>query len=443
MTAETRGEHGLVRAVGALGLAAGVVNVTIGGGIYRLPREVAESLGPAAPLAFLVCAAVMAMIGLSLAQAGSRVATTGGPYAYVERAFGPFAGFMTGVMTWLIGVTAIGAIGNVFIGSLAAVLPVLATPVGRTTGLVLVFAFLTGVNVLGVKHGARLSVVTTIAKLLPLLVFVVLGAFAIDPANLAVAEAPAASTVARTSIVLLFAFTGVEYAIVPGGELRDPARTVPRGILLGLGGVTVLYLSIQLVAQGVLGPALATAATPLPDAAGVALGPWGRTLLLVGVVVSTFGYLTGMALASPRTLYAFARDGYLPRALAAVHPTFKTPWVSVIVQLALCCLLAVISDFGPLALISNVAALLAYFACAAGAWELRRRGVQEEGTVAFAMPGGAIIPVLSCGAIAFLLTSITRAEWAVLGWVAAVATVLFVATRGSRAARAAAVRTAD
>ena len=325
MTAETRGEHGLVRAVGALGLAAGVVNVTIGGGIYRLPREVAESLGPAAPLAFLVCAAVMAMIGLSLAQAGSRVATTGGPYAYVEGAFGPFAGFMTGVMTWLIGVTAVGAIGNVFIGSLAAVLPVLATPVGRTTGLVLVFAFLTGVNVLGVKHGARLSVVTTIAKLLPLLVFVVLGAFAIDPANLAVAEAPAASTVARTSIVLLFAFTGVEYAIVPGGELRDPARTVPRGILLGLGGVTVLYLSIQLVAQGVLGPALATAATPLPDAAGVALGPWGRTLLLVGVVVSTFGYLTGMALASPRTLYAFARDGYLPRALAAVHPTFKTP----------------------------------------------------------------------------------------------------------------------
>ena len=114
-----------------------------------------------------------------------------------------------------------------------------------------------------------------------------------------------------------------------------------------------------------------------------------------------------------------------------------------IVQLALCCLLAVISDFGPLALISNVAALLAYFACAAGAWELRRRGVQEEGTVAFAMPGGAIIPVLSCGAIVFLLTSITRAEWAVLGWVAAVATVLFVATRGSRAARAAAVRTAD
>lgn len=435
----TRSEHGLVRAVGTLGLAAGVVNVTVGGGIFRLPREVAESLGGAAPLAFLVCAAVMAMIGLSLAQAGSRMATTGGPYAYVERAFGSFAGFMTGVMTWLIGVTAIAAIGDVFIANIAAVVPPLATPTGRAIGLVLTFTFLTVVNVLGVRHGARLSTITTVAKLLPLLVLVVLGAFAIDPANLAVTEAPAASTIARTSIVLLFAFTGVEYAIVPGGELRDPARTVPRGILLGLGGVTVLYLSIQLVAQGVLGPALAHSTTPLADAAGAAIGPWGRTLLLVGVVVSTFGYLSGMALASPRTVYAFARDGYLPRALAAVHPTYRTPWASVVVQLALCCVLAIVSDFGPLALISNVAALLAYFACAAGAWELRRRGVQEPGTTPFAMPGGAIIPVLSCIAIVLLLTSITASEWLVLAEVGAVASVIFLATRRRRAA----LRTAD
>lgn len=430
----TRGEHGLVRAVGVLGLAAGVVNVTVGGGIFRLPREVAASLGPAAPLAFLVCATVMTTIGLSLAQAGSRVATTGGPYTYVERAFGPFAGFMTGVMTWLIGITAIAAIGDVFIGNIAAVVPALASPAGRALGLVATFTFLAVVNVLGVRHGARLSGVTTVAKLVPLLVLVVFGLFAIDPANLVISEAPAASTVARTSIVLLFAFTGVEYAIVPGGELKDPSRTVPRGILLGLGGVTLLYMSVQLVAQGVLGAALAHSTTPLADAAGAALGPWGRTLLLVGVVVSTFGYLTGMALASPRTIYAFARDGYLPHALASVHPTYKTPWVAVIVQLGGCCALAIWSNFGPLALISNVAALLAYFGCAAGAWELRRRGVQEAGTVPFAMPGGAVIPVLSCLAIVFLLTSITASEWLVLAEVAAVATLIFLATRRRRAA---------
>ncbi|MCE9600925.1 MAG: APC family permease [Gemmatimonadetes bacterium] len=428
-----KSEHGLIRAVGTFGLAAGVVNVTVGGGIFRLPSEVARDLGPAAPVAFIVCAVVMAMIGLSIVQAGSRVSTTGGPYTYVEIAFGPFAGFMAGVMTWVIGVTAIAAIGDVFIANLAGFIPALATPVGRTTGLFAVFAFLTIVNVLGVQYGARLNAVTTVLKLLPLLVLVLLGVFAIDSANLAVTTMPAASTVTRTSMVLLFAFTGVEFALVPGGEIKDPSRTVPRGILLGLGGVTVLYLAIQLVAQGILGPALAGSATPLADAAGAAVGPWGRSLLLIGVIVSTFGYLSGMSLASPRTLYALARDGYLPRAMAAVHPRFHTPWVSVIVQIAICFGLAVWSDFGPLALISNVAALLVYFGCAAGAWELKRRGVQDEGTTPYAMPGGAIIPVLSCIAILGLLTSITASEWLVLLEVAAGATVIFFATRSHRA----------
>lgn len=430
---ETKSEHGLIRAVGTLGLAASVVNVTVGGGIFRLPSVVAADLGPAAPIAFLICAVVMAMIGLSLVQAGSRVSTTGGPYTFVEIAFGPFAGFMTGVMTWVIGVTAMGAIGDVFIANVAGVVPVLLTPAGRTAGLLAVFAFLAAVNVLGVRYGARLNAATTVLKLLPLLVLVVLGLFAIDSANLVITSAPAASTVTRTSMLLLFAFTGVEFATVPGGEIRDPSRTVPRGILLGLGGVTVLYLAIQLVAQGVLGPALAGSATPLADAAGAAVGPWGRTLLLVGVMVSTFGYLSGMALASPRSLYAFGRDGYLPRAMAAVHPSFHTPWVSVIVQLAICFVLSVWSDFGPLALISNVAALLVYFACAAAAWELKRRGVQQEGTTPFAMPGGAIIPVLTCVAIVVLLTSITASEWLVLLAVAAGATVIFLATRAHRA----------
>lgn len=443
----TLSERGLVRAVGTFGLAAGIVNVTIGGGIYRLPAVVADTLGPAAPLAYIVCAVVMALIGLSIAEAGSRVSLTGGPYAYVEVAFGPFVGFMTGVMTWLIGVTAIAAVGTIFIDSLAAMLPALGTASGRAAGLVATFGTLAVVNVLGVKYGNRLNAVTTIVKLLPLLVLVALGLFAIDPENLRIATAPTAANVTRTSIVLLFAFTGVESALIPGGELRDPARTVPRAILLGLGGVTLLYLAIQFVAQGTLGASLAGSATPLADAAGVAFGAWGRRLLLVGVVVSTFGYLSGMSLASPRSLYAFGRDGYLPKAIGAVHPRFHTPWVAVIVQLSITCVLAITSGFGPLAVISNVAALLVYFACAVGAWQLRRTGVQEPGTTPFRMPGGAIVPVLSCLAIVGLLTSITASEWLVLLEVAAAATVIFFLTRSHRAAHratlGAAVRTAD
>ena len=435
MTSAAPSEHGLVRAVGAFGLAAGIANIMVGGGIYRLPAPVAETLGAAAPIAYVVCAVVMGLIGLCIAEAGSRVSLTGGPYAYVEVAFGPFAGYMTGVMTWIIGITAFGAVANVFIDSLGSAVPWVATSQGRIVGLMAGFAFLGAVNIGGVRHGNRLNTVMIVVKLLPLLVLVALGVFAIEPANLTIVEMPTASNVARTSIVLLFAFTGVESALIPGGELRDPARTVPRGIFLGMAGVTALYLSIQFVAQGVLGPALAGATTPLADAAGVAIGPWGRQLLLFGVIVSTFGYLSGMALASPRTLYAFARDGFLPKVIAAVHPTFRTPWVAVLVQLGLACLVSITGSFGALAVISNVAALLCYMACAGASWQLRRTGVQAEGSTPFRVPGGPLVPILSCLAILGLLTSITAAEWLVLVEVGAVATVIFFATRTHRARR--------
>lgn len=422
-------DSGLLRAVGPLGLAAAIANVTIGGGIFRLPSAVAESLGPAAPVAYLVCASVMAMIAMSIAEAGSRVSATGGPYAYVETAFGPFAGYLVGVMTWMIGVTAVAAVANVFIDSLGAIAPPFASPGGRAAGLALVFGLFAVVNVIGVEHGSRLNTLTIVLKLVPLVLLVALGIGAIQPANLVVTDTPTVATITRTSIVLLFAFTGVESAMVPGGEVRDPSRTVPRAILIGMSGVTVLYLAVQLVAQGVLGGALAASKTPLADAAGVAMGPWGRQLLLVGVVVSTFGYLSGMSLASPRSLYAFGRDGYLPRAVAAIHPRFRTPWVAVLVQLSLVCALAISSSFGALAVISNVAALLVYFGCAAGAWQLRRLGVQEPGTTPYRMPGGAVIPWVACAAILGLLTSITAAEWLVLAEVAGVASVVFVVAR--------------
>ncbi len=431
-TSTAPSERGLVRAVGAVGLAAAIANIMIGGGIYRLPAAVAETLGANAPIAYIVCALVMGLIGLCIAEAGSRVSMTGGPYAYVEVAFGPFAGYMTGVMNYMIGITAFAAVATVFIESLGAIVPIFSSPQGRAFGLIAAFSLLATVNIFGVKHGNRLNTVLIVVKTLPLLVLVGFGVFAIDPAYLQPTEAPALSNIARTSIVLLFAFTGVESALVVGGELKDPARTVPRGILLGMGGVTILYMSIQLVAQGVLGPALGGAKTPLADAAGVAMGDWGRQLLLIGVIVSTFGYLSGMSLASPRSLFAFARDGFLPKQLAAVHPTFHTPWVAVLVQLGLACGVAITSSFGALAVISNVAALLCYLGCAAAAWQLRKDGVQVADTKPFLMPGGALVPVLSCLAIFGLLTSITKSEWLVLVYVVVASTVIFFITKPSR-----------
>lgn len=426
MTSPTaRNDGSLVRALGPVALAAAIANVTIGGGIFRLPAAVAASVGAAAPLAYVICAVAMGLIVLCIAEAGSRVSLTGGPYVYVEQAFGPYIGFLAGAMLWVLGTTAVAAVSGVFADNVGALVPALGTPAMRAVVLIVAFAITGGVNLVGVQYGSRLNTIATAAKLAPLLLLVIVGLFSIKGENLVVTVAPSASTMTRACILLIFAFSGVESALVPSGEVRDPARTVPRAIFSAMIGITLLYILLQFVAQGVLGTALGTSTTPLADAAGAVFGPWGRSLLLIGVVVSTFGYLSGMTLAVPRTLFAFARDGFLPSALARVHPQWKTPWIAIIAQLIVTCALAISASFGPLAIFSNVAALLVYFACAVAAWELRRRNVQEGGTP-FRVPGAAIVPVLTCLVIIGLLTSITWAEWQVVLGVAALASLLFL-----------------
>ena len=431
-TSSPAAERSLIRALGPLALAASIVNVTVGGGIFRLPSAVAQTLGPAAPLAYLVCAAAMGLIVLCIAEAGSRVALTGGPYAYVEVAFGPFVGFLAGVLLWLLGTFAVAAVSTVFADAVGSLAPAMQGAWARRALLVALFALLAWVNVRGVREGTRLNTVATVAKLLPLLLLVAVGAFAVRAENLAWTGAPAAADVARTSIVLVFAFSGVESALVPSGEVKDNARTVPRAIALAMIGITLLYLALHLVAQGVLGGRLAGSATPLADAAGVALGPWGRTLILVGAVVSMFGYVSGMTLAVPRALFAFARDGFLPGRVASVHPRFHTPHVAIAVQSALVCALAASGTFERLAILANLAALILYGACCAASWELRRRGVQAGGTP-FRVPAAGVVPVLACAVILWLLTSIRLAEWAAVGGVLLMAAALFMLTRGRRA----------
>lgn len=420
-------DRGLTRAIGVWGLAAAIFNTTVGGGIFRLPGSVTELIGPSAPLVYLICAVAMGLIVLTFAEAGSRVSMTGGPYAYVELVFGPYAGFMSGVLLWLLGTTAMASVSSAFAGFVGTLVPALASGVPRAVVLVVAFGYLAWVNVLGVRQGTRLITVVSIAKLLPLLILVGIGVASISPAHLAMGTLPPASTYARTAIILIFAFTGVESALVPSGEMKDPSRTVPRALAIAMIGVTVLYLAVQFVAQGVLGTeALAAAkAAPLAAVAERLMGAPGRLLLLVGAMISTFGYMSGMTLAVPRALFAFARDGFLPRQVAAIHPQNQTPWVAILLQTTVVCALAIANEFEALAVLANLSALLLYFGCAVAAWELRRQGIKNEGTTPLNLPLGPTVHILACIAITWLLTSITAPEWRSVGIVLVVATVMF------------------
>jgi APA family basic amino acid/polyamine antiporter len=455
----------LVRAIGTFGLAAGIINITIGGGIFRLPALVAGFLGPSAPIAYLVCALAMGLIVLCIADAGSRVSLTGGPYAYVGTAFGSYVGFLAGVLLWMLGTFATAAVSTVFASSVGLLVPPLAGRGVEIGLLVAAFGFWSLVNLRGVTLGVRLNGIATVAKLLPLLLVAIGGAFFIKGENLRIAVLPAAGDVARTSLLLIFAFAGIESALVPSGEVRDTARTVPRAIALAMVSITLLYVALQMVAQGIMGGALAHATvSPLADAAGASLGPWARSLLLAGATVSMFGYLGGMTLAMPRMLFALARDGFLPRALAAVHPIHRSPQAAIIAQSLITVALAASGTFEKLAILANVSALALYFGCALAAWRLRQiattdprartaastNQITDAGADAeprdaapFRMPlgAGAVVPWLACGVIVWLLTGLTRDEWLGFGACLALASVVYVIARprGQRAPRPAAL----
>jgi basic amino acid/polyamine antiporter, APA family len=423
------GEAALVRAIGVRALAASVVNSTIGAGIFVLPAVVATSIGTAAPFAYAACALAMALIVTCFAISGSRVSLTGGIYAYVETAFGPYPGFLAGVLYWVSALFGAAGVASALASSVGVAIPPLALPAGRALFVVAVFGGFAWLNVRGVKVGARTVEIGTLAKLLPLVLFIGVGIFFLKPGAILPTLPRGAGSVGTAMLTLIFAFVGIEVSLIPSGEIEDPARTVPRAVYMALGVTTVLYMVIQLVAQGVLGAALAASTTtPLADASAVFLGDFGRSLMLAGAMISMAGYLSGDMLGSPRMLFAFGRDGLLPAVFARVHERYRTPAAAIVAHAAISCALTLTGTFGKLLLISNVAVLSMYFLCCAAAWQLARRNVRTAGEP-FVPPGGAIIPLAACAAVAWILSNATLEEFEVEAGVVAAASAVYLLHR--------------
>lgn len=418
----------LQRVIGVRGLAAAVFNITVGAAIFVLPAHMASSLGAAAPLAYLVCAVATALVALCIAEAGSRVPQSGGPYAYVGTALGPYAGYLCGVLLWL-GITlAMGAVATVFADAVAGLVPALGGPLPRAALLIVAYGGLAVVNVRGAALGSSVSGIATVAKIVPLLAFVALGLPHVQPDNLAIVSFPSLSRLGESGLLLMFAFFGMESALQVSGEVRDAARAVPRAIAVAVTGVGVLYIAVQLVAQGILGPALAapeTAKAPLAAAAVQFAGPTGSTLILIAMAVSTFGFMTATMLSTPRTLFALAVDGYLPRPLASVHRVHRTPHVAIAIQGVIVCAIAISGTYVKLAIMADVAVLLVYLACCLGAWRLRRidAGAAEK---PFVMPAGRVVPWVAAGLIVALLARAGAQAWLLTGGVIAAASLAFL-----------------
>ncbi len=401
----------LRRVLGPGTLALLFANSIIGAGIFALPGLAAAALGTATAFAYAICGLLVALIFLCFAEAGSRVHESGGAYAYVQAAFGPFAGFIAANLMWFgLGACVDAALADVLVRTLATLAPVLSQPTPRALALVALFAFMAGVNIVGVTIGARLVVVLTVLKLLPLLLLIVVGLPHIDLTHVIPASLPSASTLGSGVLLLMFAFIGGESSLSASGELRAPSRTVPLGLAMGVATVLGVYFGLQLVAEGVLGAELPQqTTTPLAAAAAQLMGPWGRSLLLGAVSLSIFGTISGDLLVSPRCLHAAATDGLLPAALAKVHPRFQTPYVAILVFAAIACALAVLGAFKSLAILGTSSVLLVDVGVCLAVLRLRQRRVQTT-DAPFVIPGGPLVPILGATVCVWVLTNLSREE---------------------------------
>jgi len=419
-------DSGLVRALGVREIAFNTVNLVVGASIFVMPASAAKVLGPSAVAAYLLCAVIIGFVALCFAEAGSRVSATGGVYAYAETCFGSFFGYVTGVITWF-GSFMIGsaAVAVALVNAVGVLFPAAGGKLAHNALLVLIYATLAAVNIRGVKTGARFVEGMTVIKLTPLILLIVVGCFSIDPGNLTWVSAPTASQFGDASLLLIFAFMGMESAVTPGGEIREPARTIPRSILLALVLITALYIALQVVAQGVLGPVLADRPdAPLAATAERVMGAAGRLMLLAAAIFSAFGYLAGDMLTAPRLLYAFGRDGHLPALFARVHERFRTPHVAIVVHAAAALAFALSGTFDKLVIMSSVCTLLIYLICAVSVLAMRMRGIRTQAEP-FVIPGGPLVPLLACAVVVGLLSRATRAEYTAVGAMLGVALVLY------------------
>lgn len=385
----------LNRSIGTWGLSANISNIVIGAGIFALPAIVAEQLGAASILAYLFCGLLISLIMFCFAEAGSKINHSGGAYTYIQTAFGPYWGFLSTYLFICSCIAADAAVANALLNILSPHLFLLQYNFIQILFFIILFGGLAFLNISGVKNGMGLVKFNTIIKLIPLIIIVFWGSTAIDPLNLTWTEVPTWQNIGKTSLILFFAFQGAETGLTIGGEIINPKKTIPKAILISVLGILLLYIAIQVTAQGILGSNLPlNKYNPLGIVSKTLFGSIGLLLITIGAGISMFGNISGEILSMPRVLYRAAKDGtILPSILAKIHPKYNTPYISVITYACFGLLFACFGGFKTLAVLSSAAILLLYLGVALAVIKLRKT---MPSTDSYKIPGGITIPILAC-----------------------------------------------
>lgn len=424
----TNSEEGLKRVIGVPGLTLSIISGVIGAGIFALPAIVSIALGAFAIFGYIFCGILLASILLCYAEIGSRITTSGGSYAYVEAAFGSFTGY---IINWLYffgwGVLGSAALMNIVADSLAVLFPVFKNPQTRAVLFLLLTVFMILINVFGAKQSVAVVKIITVIKLLPLLGIIIFGFNYVKAANLHWEHLPSFKTFSDTTLILFFAFAGFETSLGVSGEIKNPKRSVPLSICIAGIVILIIYMLLQIVVQGMLGPQIALYKdAPLAAVAAKIVGTAGGTILLLCAALSCFGNVTLDILCTPRCLFAGANDGLFPKFLGKVHPKFATPYLAVITYGLLIFIFSISGGFQKLAIMASAIILLVYLAVILATIKLRKTKRQGD-EKSFKAPGGLVTPSIGIIAIIWLLTGLSKWEiFSTLIFIAAIVVIYFV-----------------
>ena len=403
----------LVRVMGRWTVTALVINAILGSGVFGLPSVVARSLGPSSPWAWVIGAAVNAVIIACFAEVASRFTQAGGPYLYARTGLGRLPAILVGWLAYLTRVSAVAAGANLFTVNLIEFFPGVGRELVRIAVLTVVLAAFAAVNYRGARGGAWLSNAFTIGKLVPLGVFVVAGIVfvALHPPAASVTP-PAATGGDWLQAILLvgFAFGGYDGAMLAMGEAKEPRRDAPFALITAIVCLAVLYTGIQVLVNAALVDPGATD-RPLAAAARVFLGPAGAALLAGGALLSVVGFLSANFLNSPRLTYALSEHGDAPAAFGRIHPRFRTPHISIMTFAVLVWALAGYGNFQWNATLSAVTRLFIYGSTCLALIVLRRT---QPGGATLPVPGGPLLAAAGMGFCAVLAARMGRAEFLVI-----------------------------
>jgi len=420
----------LPRNLGVWGIWLLAVNGFIGAGIFGLPGGAARLAGDFSPIVFVLCALLILPVMLSFAELASYFRGTGGPVRYASEAFGPFLGFQAGWLFYIARVVGFSANSVLLVDSIGYFRHAATHGIPRIALLAGICGSLMAINVVGSMRAIRSLATLTVLKFAVLILVVTVGMAMLGGHILGQVSLtpPRGANVGAALVLMVYAYVGWEAAVIPAGEARNPERDMPRGLLLGLVSVSVLYLLIQLVSMAAV-PQLGFSSTPLLDVAAALMGPVGAGILMFGVVASVGGNLLGTIFATPRLSYSLAMDGSLPPWFARVHPRFLTPANSIVFQGVVSFLIAAFGSFIWLAAATVLARLLLYILTCATVPVLRPR---HAGPGRFVLPLGYLIPLLGILASVWLMLQVSRASFVLTGVLVIVGSGLYGLERWRR-----------